>query len=171
MTIQIVTYTFPVGCQVQHQTRMRVLLKRKSVPSISPNKPFILCLFHSSLGHTDVNLEMRPEESWSRVGLVQCEEADSALEEPINVEEEDGGLQICRVCGDKANGYHFNVMTCEGCKGFFRYGHPPAFTHLLVLTHEVTSNLGFSINFLDNVFRPWLNLMPGVIWCTQSLPS
>ncbi|XP_029400472.1 nuclear receptor subfamily 1 group I member 2 isoform X2 [Mus pahari] len=63
---------------------------------------------------------MRPEERWSRVGLVQCEEADSALEEPINVEEEDGGLQICRVCGDKANGYHFNVMTCEGCKGFFR---------------------------------------------------
>lgn len=42
------------------------------------------------------------------------------MEEPINVEEEDGGLQICRVCGDKANGYHFNVMTCEGCKGFFR---------------------------------------------------
>lgn len=67
-----------------------------------------------------MNLEMRPEESWSRVGLVQCEEVDSALEEPINVDEEDGGLQICRVCGDKANGYHFNVMTCEGCKGFFR---------------------------------------------------
>ncbi|XP_034371463.1 nuclear receptor subfamily 1 group I member 2 isoform X2 [Arvicanthis niloticus] len=63
---------------------------------------------------------MRPEESWSGVGLVRCEEADSALEEPINVDEEDGGLQVCRVCGDKANGYHFNVMTCEGCKGFFR---------------------------------------------------
>lgn len=54
---------------------------------------------------------MRPEESWSSGGLVQCEEVDSALEEPINVDEEDGGLQICRVCGDKANGYHFNVMT------------------------------------------------------------
>lgn len=74
----------------------------------------------NSPGQTDVNLEMRPEESWNHVGLVQCEEADSVLEEPINVDEEDGGLQICRVCGDKANGYHFNVMTCEGCKGFFR---------------------------------------------------
>lgn len=74
----------------------------------------------NSSGHTDVNLEMRPEESWSGVGLVRCEEADSALEEPINIDEEDGGLQVCRVCGDKANGYHFNVMTCEGCKGFFR---------------------------------------------------
>ncbi|XP_060226360.1 nuclear receptor subfamily 1 group I member 2 isoform X3 [Meriones unguiculatus] len=70
--------------------------------------------------HTDVNLGMRPEESWSHVGLVQRKEADSVSNKSINADEEDGGLQICRVCGDKANGYHFNVMTCEGCKGFFR---------------------------------------------------
>ncbi|XP_055480928.1 nuclear receptor subfamily 1 group I member 2 isoform X5 [Psammomys obesus] len=63
---------------------------------------------------------MRPEESWSHVGLVQRKEADSVSNKSINTDEEDGGLQICRVCGDKANGYHFNVMTCEGCKGFFR---------------------------------------------------
>lgn len=29
--------------------------------------------------------------------------------------------RICGVCGDKATGFHFNAMTCEGCKGFFRY--------------------------------------------------
>nr|XP_009666223.1 PREDICTED: nuclear receptor subfamily 1 group I member 3 [Struthio camelus australis] len=28
--------------------------------------------------------------------------------------------KICAVCGDRATGYHFHVMTCEGCKGFFR---------------------------------------------------
>ncbi|KAE8588705.1 hypothetical protein XENTR_v10022704 [Xenopus tropicalis] len=28
--------------------------------------------------------------------------------------------KLCSVCGDKANGYHFHVLTCEGCKGFFR---------------------------------------------------
>ncbi|XP_068108285.1 nuclear receptor subfamily 1 group I member 3-like isoform X2 [Hyperolius riggenbachi] len=32
----------------------------------------------------------------------------------------DGEEKICAVCGDKANGYHFHVLTCEGCKGFFR---------------------------------------------------
>uniref|UniRef100_A0A4W3GVK2 Nuclear receptor subfamily 1, group I, member 2 n=1 Tax=Callorhinchus milii TaxID=7868 RepID=A0A4W3GVK2_CALMI len=36
------------------------------------------------------------------------------------LEEDDVDLKICRVCMDKATGYHFNVMTCEGCKGFFR---------------------------------------------------
>ncbi|XP_053464159.1 nuclear receptor subfamily 1 group I member 3 isoform X5 [Nycticebus coucang] len=29
-------------------------------------------------------------------------------------------LRNCVVCGDRATGYHFHALTCEGCKGFFR---------------------------------------------------
>uniref|UniRef100_A0A8C5EXC2 Nuclear receptor subfamily 1 group I member 3 n=1 Tax=Gopherus evgoodei TaxID=1825980 RepID=A0A8C5EXC2_9SAUR len=32
----------------------------------------------------------------------------------------EGEEKICAVCRDRATGYHFHVMTCEGCKGFFR---------------------------------------------------
>ncbi|VDM80871.1 unnamed protein product [Strongylus vulgaris] len=27
------------------------------------------------------------------------------------------GEELCLVCGDKASGYHYNALTCEGCKG------------------------------------------------------
>nr|NP_001071847.1 nuclear receptor [Ciona intestinalis]BAE06747.1 nuclear receptor [Ciona intestinalis] len=34
--------------------------------------------------------------------------------------DEDDSWKVCGVCNDKATGYHFNALTCEGCKGFFR---------------------------------------------------
>ncbi|XP_029661575.1 nuclear hormone receptor E75 isoform X2 [Formica exsecta] len=36
------------------------------------------------------------------------------------VKEFDGTTVLCRVCGDKASGFHYGVHSCEGCKGFFR---------------------------------------------------
>ncbi|CAD5110628.1 DgyrCDS13 [Dimorphilus gyrociliatus] len=28
--------------------------------------------------------------------------------------------ELCSICGDRASGYHYNALSCEGCKGFFR---------------------------------------------------
>ncbi|XP_053287173.1 nuclear receptor subfamily 5 group A member 2, partial [Pleuronectes platessa] len=28
--------------------------------------------------------------------------------------------EMCPVCGDKVSGYHYGLLTCESCKGFFK---------------------------------------------------
>uniref|UniRef100_A0A8C3NCE8 Nuclear receptor subfamily 1 group I member 3 n=1 Tax=Geospiza parvula TaxID=87175 RepID=A0A8C3NCE8_GEOPR len=43
----------------------------------------------------------------------------TATRDPPGDTEPDGD-KVCAVCGDRANGYHFHVLSCEGCKGFFR---------------------------------------------------
>ncbi|KAL5290446.1 NR5A2 family protein [Megaselia abdita] len=30
------------------------------------------------------------------------------------------GGELCPVCGDKVSGYHYGLLTCESCKGFFK---------------------------------------------------
>ncbi|KAK1787033.1 hypothetical protein P4O66_017413, partial [Electrophorus voltai] len=33
---------------------------------------------------------------------------------------EDDLEELCPVCGDKVSGYHYGLLTCESCKGFFK---------------------------------------------------
>lgn len=58
-------------------------------------------------------------------------------------DDDDDSWKICGVCGDKATGYHFNALTCEGCKGFFRYG-----WHFSLLLYKIWWKIFFSGNCL-----------------------
>ncbi|XP_077357167.1 peroxisome proliferator-activated receptor alpha-like isoform X2 [Festucalex cinctus] len=54
---------------------------------------------------------LTPASSPSPAGCDDAPEGDEAVG-PLSLE--------CRVCSDKASGFHYGVHACEGCKGFFR---------------------------------------------------
>lgn len=83
---------------------------------IGGNEPYVwlsdLCLVLQCLLQIRMSKEMEELSPLSDSG-----HGDGSEEET----EEDDEPKICQVCGDKSTGYHFNAMTCEGCKGFFRW--------------------------------------------------
>lgn len=43
-----------------------------------------------------------------------------AAPEPPPPPDDDDQPMICMICEDKATGLHYGIITCEGCKGFFK---------------------------------------------------
>lgn len=55
------------------------------------------------------------------------------------------GEELCVVCGDKASGYHYNALTCEGCKGKMK----SVTEYYLTVKHSSISFSFFSLYFLS----------------------
>lgn len=55
---------------------------------------------------------------WSNAAM----DANSPVPRPTNSlpHDEDDQPMMCMICEDKATGLHYGIITCEGCKGFFK---------------------------------------------------
>uniref|UniRef100_A0A182PMS3 Hormone receptor 4 n=1 Tax=Anopheles epiroticus TaxID=199890 RepID=A0A182PMS3_9DIPT len=57
--------------------------------------------------------------SWSLSGIGSGSGPKKEMLDDMPPEEDDQPL-VCMICEDKATGLHYGIITCEGCKGFFK---------------------------------------------------
>ena len=82
---------------------------------------------NGNLGHNSVNDHSFSGSLFSGNAAVMTEygggssaNSGAAIGQSDQPDTKDGMDELCPVCGDKVSGYHYGLLTCESCKGFFK---------------------------------------------------
>ncbi|XP_062306579.1 nuclear receptor subfamily 5 group A member 2 isoform X2 [Osmerus eperlanus] len=85
----------PDGAESPAQPSKAVMLPKVDTESLG------LARSHGEQGHMPRNMQ-----------AAQYKMMDYSYDEDLD--------EMCPVCGDKVSGYHYGLLTCESCKGFFK---------------------------------------------------
>uniref|UniRef100_A0A2K6TDF1 Nuclear receptor subfamily 5 group A member 2 n=1 Tax=Saimiri boliviensis boliviensis TaxID=39432 RepID=A0A2K6TDF1_SAIBB len=83
---------------------------------------------HGPLNPARGRLVMLPKVETEALGLARSHGEQGQMPENMQVSQfkmvnysyDEDLEELCPVCGDKVSGYHYGLLTCESCKGFFK---------------------------------------------------
>ncbi|CAC5402032.1 NR6AN [Mytilus coruscus] len=82
------------------------------------NGPDLTCNKEKKQDYSFIHHYINNEFEYS--GVVKENETDSLNTSTDKADSDTSDQLLCAICSDKASGIHYGMVTCEGCKGFFK---------------------------------------------------